>query len=129
SMKKEKEVTHVQMIESERKYRDMLQNQNNYLAAEVKKQTLELEVANKELKRQTLSAQINPHFIFNVLNSIQSYLLQKEYESAENYLSKFSRLIRFYLESSFKKFVILRDEIDAINTYLNIEKMRTDNRF
>lgn len=129
SMKKEKEITQLQMIESERKYHEALENQNRFLGEEVKKQMLELEIANKELKRQTLSAQINPHFIFNVLNSIQSYLLQQQYDLAENYLSKFSRLIRFYLESSFKKFVVLRDEIDAIKTYLNIEKMRTDNRF
>lgn len=128
-MKQEKELTKLRMLESDKKYREVLEHQNKYLEKEVKKQMLEIEVANKELKRQTLSAQINPHFIFNVLNSIQSYLLQEKYDLAESYLSKFSKLIRFYLQSSFKKFVVLRDEIDAINSYLNIEKMRTDNRF
>lgn len=128
-MKKEKEVTKRRMQESDKKYQEVLENQNKYLEKEVTKQTLAIEIANKELKRQTLSAQINPHFIFNVLNAIQSYLLQEKYDLAEKYLAKFSKLIRFYLQSSFKKFVVLRDEIDAINSYLNIEKMRTDDRF
>ncbi len=128
-MKQEKELTKLKMLESDKKYHEVLEHQNRNLEKEVKKQLLEIEMANKELKRQTLSAQINPHFIFNVLNSIQSYLLQEKYSLAETYLSKFSKLIRFYLQSSFKKFVVLREEVDAINSYLNIERMRTDNRF
>lgn len=128
-MKQEKELTKLKMLENDKKHQEVLEHQNKRLEEEIKKQMRELEVANKELKRQTLSAQINPHFIFNVLNSIQSYLLQEKYDLAELYLAKFAKLIRFYLQSSFKKFVVLRDEIDAINSYLNIEKMRTDNRF
>ena len=83
------------------KYKALLSEQNEILEKKVKIKTEELHEANKELKREALSAQINPHFTFNVLNSIQEYILKNERTSAYKYLSKFSKLMRFFLVEFF----------------------------
>ena len=83
----------------------------------------------------TLQAQINPHFIFNFLSSIQSLIGQKKPEIANDYLVKFSRLIRAYMESSIKSSKLLagsilenensiKEEIDMLKTYMELEKMK-----
>jgi len=84
-------------------------------------------VAATELK--VLQAQMNPHFIFNSLNSINSYILKNDTEYATDYLTKFSRLIRRTLESSTEKEVFLKDDIELLENYLDIEKKRLNNSF
>lgn len=125
----EKEQSKLSAYESELKYLETVKDHQVNLEEEVEKQTLALHKANKELQRQALSSQINPHFIFNVLNSIQSYLLNENYDKAEMYLAKFSKLIRFYLTSSAKKFIPVHDEVEAIKSYLTIEQSRTEDSF
>ncbi len=107
----------------------LLLKQNTMLETRVNQRTEELALLNKELKRQALSAQIDPHFIFNALNSIQNFILKSDKLNAQKYLSKFARLMRFHLNSSLKKYIPLQDELDAITSYLELEKLRFENRF
>lgn len=81
------------------------------------------------LKLKALRAQMNPHFTFNVMNSIQHFILNKDEESAHRYLSKFSRLIRTILNNSETDSVPLADEMKALALYLELEAMRFDHSF
>ena len=88
---------------------------------------LQKEQINKQLvlsQLENLRSQMNPHFIFNALNSIQEYIVFNEKELASSYLIKFSRLIRIYLEHSRENEVLLSEEIDALNIYLELEQNR-----
>lgn len=84
-------------------------------------------VAEVELK--ALRAQMNPHFIFNSLNSIGDYILNNDTQSASDYLSKFARLMRLTLENSDKKLITLEEDIQLLNAYLAIEQKRFDKTF
>jgi len=77
-----------------------------------------------ELKMKALQAQINPHFIFNCLNSINEMILSGEKENASVYLSKFSRLIRLILENSENAEVSLQDEVTMLQAYIELEELR-----
>jgi tetratricopeptide (TPR) repeat protein len=81
------------------------------------------------LEMQALRAQMNPHFIFNCLNSINSFVLKNETEAASDYLTKFSRLIRMVLTNSNKTFVTLEDELDMLKLYMDMERLRFKNSF
>jgi signal transduction histidine kinase len=81
------------------------------------------------LERSALQAQMNPHFIFNSLNSIQSYIASNENEKANRFLAKFSRLIRAMLNNSRSNQISLQDEIDTLQLYLDLEKMRFKDKF
>lgn len=129
TLKVDKELSQQSALDSERKYRHELVNRKAILEQQVEEQTKELRSANYELKRQALSAQINPHFIFNVLNSIQSFILDHRTDDAEKYIAKFSRLMRFYLDSSVKPTISLKAEIEALERYLQLEQLRFDNSF
>lgn len=72
---------------------------------------------------------MNPHFIFNSINSIQNYILQKKELDAYSYLAKFSKLIRMVLSNSTKNQIALHDEIDLLKTYVEIEQLRFENAF
>lgn len=84
-------------------------------------------VVQSELK--SLKAQMNPHFMFNALNSIQGELLAKDPETARNYLIKLSRLMRQVLDHSESMFVNIEDEVAMINNYLDIERYKTSEKF
>ncbi|MEY4926088.1 MAG: sensor histidine kinase YpdA, partial [Bacteroidota bacterium] len=75
----------------------------------------------------TLQVQMNPHFIFNALNSIQEYILLNEKRLANEYLGKFADLMRYTLDMSQQKEVPLADEINALKLYLELENLRFDN--
>jgi ligand-binding sensor domain-containing protein len=77
-----------------------------------------------ELRVQALRAQINPHFIFNCLAGIQEYVLQEQFMEANTYLTRFSRLLRLTLESADKPFISLREEVDMLRLYLDLENTR-----
>ncbi len=81
------------------------------------------------LEQKALLAQMNPHFIFNALNSIQSFLLYNENELAEKYLLKLSKLIRLTLTNSRETEITIQKEIDSLEMYLELEQMRFKNRF
>ena len=84
-------------------------------------------VADTELK--ALRAQMNPHFIFNSLNSINAYIAKNDIENATNYLTKFSKLMRETLESSTKKEITLEEDIQILKTYMDIENKRSNDSF
>lgn len=79
------------------------------------------------LERSMLRSQMNPHFLFNTLNSIKLYIINNEKKNAVHYLNKFSKLIRKILESSSLKEISLADELDTIALYMNIENIRFSN--
>ena len=85
---------------------------------------------NKRLANMQLSllrAQMNPHFIFNAINSIQSFIIKNENKSARKYLGTFSKLLRNILEQSASADISLAEEIDTLKHYLDIESLRFDN--
>lgn len=82
-----------------------------------------------ELELRTLQLQMNPHFVFNALNAVQSFILTHDVVSANNYLSKFANLIRLFLDSSRSKYITLSDEIRLLNLYVEMEILRFENKF
>lgn len=97
--------------------------------ADVKKQETELRLSKAEGELKALRAQINPHFIFNCLNSIHHFIQSQEPKQASEYLIKFSKLIRYVLESSTKNWVTLEEELEANQLYLELEQLRVDQAF
>lgn len=82
-----------------------------------------------EVRLQALRSQMNPHFIFNSLNSINHFILLNDTDNASNYLTKFSRLIRLILDSSRTEWSSLETEIKALELYIELEMVRFDNAF
>jgi ligand-binding sensor domain-containing protein len=92
-------------------------------------QLVELRHQKSELEMHALRAQMNPHFIFNSLNSIDLFILQNDKAKASKYLTKFSRLIRMILDSSTKATVSLAEDLEALQLYLELERLRCDQKF
>lgn len=82
-----------------------------------------------ELEMKALRAQINPHFIFNCLNSIHHYMQQNNVRQAGEYLIKFSRLIRYVLETSSSRMVTVADDLDVLRIYMELEQLRLQGSF
>ncbi len=82
-----------------------------------------------EARLTALSAQMNPHFIFNSLNSIQQFISDSEKENALKYLSKFSRLIRLVLQNASKNTTTIANEVAMLTFYLELEALRFSNKF
>ena len=80
----------------------------------------------KELEIKAIRSQMNPHFLFNALNSIQSLINNQRYKEANIYLEKFSVLMRRVLNNSEKTFVTLSDELEAVTLYCELERLRFD---
>jgi len=97
--------------------------------SEFKRKETELKLDKAEGELIALKAQINPHFIFNSLNSIHHFILNQDTAQASTFLIKFSKLIRYVLESSAKKWVSLEEEIESNKTYLELEQLRRKNDF
>ena len=89
--------------------------------------TLEKEIAVYEQK--ALHLQMNPHFIFNCLGSISSFIVQNSTEAAIKYLSKFSKLMRLTLEYSKESLIPIDKEIESLQNYLELEQLRFNNKF
>ncbi|WP_297086438.1 histidine kinase [uncultured Draconibacterium sp.] len=82
-----------------------------------------------ELRQQLLRSQMNPHFLFNALGSIQNFMYKNETKKAATYLGNFARLTRSILEHSAEEQIMLCDEIDLLKNYLELEKMRAKGGF
>jgi len=82
-----------------------------------------------QIEMRALRAQMNPHFIFNVLNSIKLYMVQNDTRTAANYLTKFSKLIRLILNNSQSQVILLEDELESLKLYIEIENFRFNNKF
>tara|TARA_B100000809_G_scaffold266929_1_gene333162 strand:+ start:4543 stop:6690 length:2148 start_codon:yes stop_codon:yes gene_type:complete len=76
-----------------------------------------------------LRSQMNPHFIFNTLSSIQSFITKNDSKDAVRYLSKFSKLMRATLENTKKQRIPIKDEIESLQLYMDLEKLRLNNKF
>ncbi|WP_282048914.1 tetratricopeptide repeat protein [Maribacter aquivivus] len=79
------------------------------------------------LEQSMLRSQMNPHFLFNSLNSIKLYIINNEKKNAVHYLNKFSKLVRKILEASSQREISLADELETVALYMNIENIRFSN--
>jgi LytS/YehU family sensor histidine kinase len=82
-----------------------------------------------ELETKVLRLQMNPHFIFNSLNSIENFIMQNEKRLASDYLNKFARLIRMILDSSRDEAVPVSKDMEALQLYIDLEQLRFNNKF
>ncbi len=127
---------------------EIIQESNRDLSDEVFRRTNEIIYKSKELEREreqklkteyekqlmesemsTLRLQMNPHFIFNSLNSIRYYILKEDSEKASDYITAFSKLLRMILQHSREKTIKLEDELDALRLYIEFERTRFENKF
>jgi two-component system, LytTR family, sensor kinase len=101
-------------------------------AEETRRKKEELSKMNEQIAQLELAAlrsQMNPHFIFNSLNSIHKYIWENKPEDASEYLTKFSKLVRMILENSKEKEVPLADEINLLHLYIELEHRRCNGKF
>jgi Histidine kinase/Tetratricopeptide repeat len=81
------------------------------------------------LEQRLLRSQLNPHFIFNALNSIQGFIINHDAQEGSMYLAKFSKLMRQILENSREEFISLEQELDTLENYMSLQKLRFANKF
>lgn len=105
--------------------------QQNILIDEQKRNAMihQFEKEKVEIQMQALSSQMNPHFIFNCMNSIQHSIFTNDTEKASTMLHDFASLIRMVLENSSQPDITLEHEIKLLETYLKLEQLRTNNSF
>ena len=104
----------------------------NYRYKYLQKKVEEKNVINKritDLKLASLRAQMNPHFIFNCLNSIQHFILKNDIAQTNRYITKFSNLIRQTLDNSGKVNISVSDEMNYLISYIELEQMRFSSKF
>jgi hypothetical protein len=106
-------------------------DQLQHLMTEAKKeqQLAEIQQQKTQLEMQALRAQMNPHFIFNCLNSINRFIQTNKPIDAADYLSRFAKLIRIVLQQSGKSFIPLEDELYSLQLYMDLESLRFDKPF
>ena len=109
--------------------RIQLQSELKMQQLENEKRQTEFQKKTTELEMQALRAQMNPHFIFNCLSSINRFILKNEPDTASDYLTRFSRLIRMVLVNSQKSLITLEDELDMLTIYLDMERLRFKSSF
>jgi tetratricopeptide (TPR) repeat protein len=93
------------------------------------KKTLTLQKELAEYEQKALHLQMNPHFVFNCLGSISSFIVQNGTDSAIKYLSKFSKLMRLTLEYSKESLIPIDKEIESLQNYLELEQLRFNHKF
>jgi LytS/YehU family sensor histidine kinase len=103
----------------------------NRINAIHRKQRLQFEYERKlaTVEMSALRAQMNPHFLFNSLNSIDSYIIKNESRKASEYLNSFAKLIRLILHNSKSNLIPLKDELETLDLYLQMEALRFGNKF
>lgn len=109
--------------------REQLENEMKVQQLESEKKQSDLQRQAADLEMQALRAQMNPHFIFNCLSSINKFILKNESRTASDYLTRFSRLIRMVLTNSQLSMIPLSDEIEMLRLYLDMEHLRFNNSF
>jgi len=107
-------------------YEKLLEEQNKVIQSSLKE---EFNKKITEIETTALRAQMNPHFLFNVLNSIKYYMVQNDARTASRYLTKFARLIRLILNNSKSHMVQLDDELKALELYIEMENFRFNDKF
>lgn len=109
--------------------REIVENELILQKLESEKTKTELQKQAIELKMQALRAQMNPHFIFNCLNSINRFTITNEASKAADYLTKFAKLIRIVLQQSGSSFISLEDELNSLRLYMDLEAIRFEYSF
>jgi LytS/YehU family sensor histidine kinase len=104
-------------------------SENEKQLADFGQKNAELLQQKTEMEMQALRAQMNPHFIFNSLNSINRFILQNDRAQASEYLTKFSKLVRMILQNSQASLITLESELDSLDLYLNLESLRFNYHF
>jgi tetratricopeptide (TPR) repeat protein len=115
----------VQKFMRSRKVNRKLEQQNQIITD----QKARIEATNQQLEQRLLRSQLNPHFVFNALSSIQHLITQGDKAPALGYLSRFSRLLRQILDSSVESTVLLSEEIKMLKAYIDLEALRFGNQF
>ncbi len=100
---------------------------NNFKGREVEKTRIHKLISEYQLS--ALQAQMNPHFIFNAINSIQTYILDNDTQIAYDYLAKFAKLVRMVLNHAKEKSISLEKEIELLSMYIGLEQLRFENKF
>ena len=90
---------------------------------------MEMQKIKAQLETKVLRLQMNPHFIFNSLNSIENFIMQNEKRLASDYLNKFARLIRMILDSSSNEVVPISKDMETLQLYIDLEQLRFNNKF
>jgi len=139
--KKEK---HIELLEKENELKKVEIKQNRYFLFGlsgivvliflfallfIRQNKLKSEQKIIQIKQKLLRSQMNPHFIFNFLSSIQNFIVNEEPYKASKYLSRFAKLIRNILDNSFEEYVPLDKEISTIEYYLELQKVRFPDKF
>lgn len=106
---------------------ERLSMQKNLIESDQKQSELLRKAVEQEM--QMLRAQMNPHFIFNCLSSINRFIFKNDSRAASDYLTRFSRLIRMVLVNSQKRLISLEDELEMLKLYLDMERMRFKDGF
>lgn len=106
--------------------RNAIRRANRRRNEEMQRLILDKRLVNLQL--ENLRSQMNPHFIFNALNSVQDFIISNERQLASRFLVKFSKLIRIYLEHGQRSHITLQQEIEALELYLALEKVRFDGK-
>ena len=102
---------------------------NKSIQSKKKRSEFALKQKIAESQIQSLRAQMNPHFIFNSLNSIENFMMQNEKRKASDYLHKFALLIRTILDSSRNEMTTVSLDMEALKLYIDLEQMRFNNKF
>ncbi len=106
----------------------LFNNRKNKLIKEKLESSLTNQKRQYELQLQALRGQMNPHFVHNSLNAIQYYIQQSDVETSEEYLAKFSKLMRQFFDYSRQHDITLKEELSLLNNYLEIEKLRFEEK-
>jgi tetratricopeptide (TPR) repeat protein len=114
---------------AERLLKDRLERDLEFERLEKEQKLADYKSRTADLEMMALRAQMNPHFIFNCLNSINRFILKNEPDAASDYLTKFSKLIRLILQNSQAKAVCLENELEALCLYIDMEKSRFEDHF
>lgn len=91
------------------------------------KLNVKYELESKDLELKLLRSQMNPHFLFNSMNSLKRYILENEVDNAADYLDSFARLFRYIFDNMQRKFVHLEDELEFLKEYVRLENLRFQN--
>ncbi|HZE86498.1 MAG TPA: histidine kinase, partial [Puia sp.] len=114
---------------NEERKRLLAENELQIQKLEAEKKQAEALQQRSELEMKALRARMNPHFIFNCLNSINRFVITHKPEIAADYLTKFAKLMRMVLERSAKPFIPLDEELDALKLYIDLEAIRFERPF
>jgi len=114
---------------SEFRRRELAENELIIQKLESEKSNAVLLNQQAELEMKALRAQMNPHFIFNCLNSINRFIIRNDSEKAADYLTKFAKLIRMVLEKSGHAFIPLSEELECLKLYMDLEALRFEKPF